>query len=51
MTINEVVLAVNIALDNRPAADCPAADRSGHGNVTIDELIAAVRNAQGTGPG
>jgi hypothetical protein len=50
VTIDELILAVNIALGSRPVADCSAANRNGDGNVTIDELIAAVNNALGTCP-
>jgi hypothetical protein len=51
VVINELVLAVNIALSQRPVTDCPAANRNGDDNVTIDELVTAVRNALGTCPG
>jgi hypothetical protein len=34
-----------MALGRRPVTACPAFDRNGSGEVTIDELIAAVSNA------
>ncbi|MBX3026911.1 hypothetical protein KF840_18545 [bacterium] len=42
VTIEELILAVGIALGSRPVGDCRAVDASGDGRVTIDELIAAV---------
>jgi hypothetical protein len=42
--VNEVILGVNIALDNRPLSACPAADRDGDGVVVIGEIILAVNN-------
>jgi len=45
VTINELVLGVNIALGNLNIAICPAFDANGDGQVTIEELIEAVSNA------
>jgi hypothetical protein len=45
VTVDELVLAVNIALDDLPVAACRAVDRNGSGQVTINELIQAVANA------
>jgi hypothetical protein len=45
VTIDEVVRAVNIALDVLPVAACRAVDRNGSGQVTINEVIQAVANA------
>ncbi len=42
ITIDELVLGVNIALGNRPVDDCPAFDGNSDGLVTINELITAV---------
>jgi hypothetical protein len=36
---------VNIALGNAPVTDCAAGDASGDGQITIDEVLAAVTNA------
>jgi len=45
VSINELVLAVNISLDASPLSACRAIDRNQSGTVTIDELVAAVSNA------
>jgi hypothetical protein len=47
VSINELVLGVNISGGTLPVTACPAADRNRGGTVTIDELVAAVRNAAG----
>jgi len=43
--INELIIAVNIALGNAPLANCPEIDLSGNGSAEINELITAVNNA------
>jgi hypothetical protein len=45
VTINELIIGVNIALNNLPVTACPAFDTDASGSVTIDELIAAVNVA------
>ncbi len=45
VTIDELIVAVRIALDSAPIDDCTAVDRNGDGIVVIDELITAVRAA------
>ena len=45
VSIDELVLAVTIALGQLPAERCTAADGSGDGQVTIDELVGAVHTA------
>jgi len=45
VSINELILAVNISSGSAQLSACPAADRNRDGTVTIDELIAAVNNA------
>ena len=45
VTIDELVLAVNIALGNRQVGDCLAADLNLDFEVTIDELVSAVNAA------
>jgi hypothetical protein len=45
VTIDELILGVNIALGNLPLTDCPAFDTNRDGMVSIDELIAAVNAA------
>lgn len=45
VTIDELVLGVDVALGVRPLEACARFDESADGVVTIDELVAAVRNA------
>ena len=45
VTIDELILGVNIALGAQPVTACPAFDTDFSGNVSIDELIAAVNVA------
>jgi hypothetical protein len=45
VTVNELILGVNIALGTQPASVCTAIDTNGDGMVTINELIAAVTRA------
>lgn len=42
ISINEVVNAVNIFLQNSPASGCANADANGDGDVLINEVVAAV---------
>lgn len=48
VTVNELVLAVNIALGNGPLSECTAASSDGQ-QVTIADLIQAVSSALGNG--
>lgn len=45
VTVEEIVIAIDIALGTRPAAACEAADTDGDGSVTVDEVLQAVRRA------
>jgi hypothetical protein len=45
VTIDELVTAVRIALDELPASACSAVDADGSGTVMIGELIAAVTSS------
>ena len=45
VTINEIIVCVNIALGGADPSACPQCDPSGNGSVEINELIAAVNNA------
>jgi hypothetical protein len=45
VTINELLLMVNIALDNAETAVCPRGDRNHDGTITVDEILAAVNVA------
>ena len=41
----KILTMVNIALGNAPLLDCEAADANHDGQVSIDEILAAVNNA------
>jgi len=45
VTVNELILGVNIALGSQPVSVCTAIDTNGDGMVSINELIAAVTKA------
>lgn len=45
ISIDELVLAVRIALEVAPRQSCPTVDTDGDGLVAIDELVAAVHTA------
>ena len=45
VTVNELVLGVNIALDTAAIGQCPSFDSDASGEVTINEIIAAVGSA------
>lgn len=45
VTVDEVIIGVNIALGVTSAGVCPAFDPSGDGQVTVDEVLLAVNRA------
>jgi len=45
VTVNEILLMVNIALGNLPASACTAGDANHDGTITINEILAAVNSA------
>ena len=45
VTINDLLLMVNIALGNLPVSSCTAGDANHDGEITINEILAAVNNA------
>lgn len=45
VTVNEILVGVNIALGGAPVSTCLPSDSNEDGNVAIDELLAAVNNA------
>jgi fibronectin type 3 domain-containing protein len=45
VTVDELLVGVNIALGNAPLDQCRSFDASGDGAVTIDEILTAVNNA------
>jgi hypothetical protein len=50
VTVNELVLGVNVALRISPLAECPSLDRTDEGEVSIDEVVLAVSLALGGCP-
>src|SRR5512139_1104634 len=42
VTINELIVGVNIALEIEPGTTCPVFDASGDGTVTVNEIILGV---------
>jgi hypothetical protein len=45
VTVNEVIVGINIALGQSDVSACPAFDADGSGTVTVDEIVRAVNNA------
>lgn len=45
VTVDEIILGVNIALELQPLAECPRFDFDRNGHVTIDEVVKAVNLA------
>src|SRR5258706_10742895 len=45
VTVDELIVGVNIALGTGSLSQCTSLDSSGDGEVTVDELIAAVNQA------
>jgi hypothetical protein len=45
--INELILAVRIALGTAAVGECTAVDRDGNGQVSVNEVVAAVARALG----
>jgi len=42
VTVNELVVMVNVALGTMPVSQCPAGDASGDGEITVNEIILGV---------
>jgi hypothetical protein len=47
VSVDDLILGVNVALGIQPLARCAAADRDGDGQVGVAELILAVNRALG----
>lgn len=45
VTINELIMAINIALEQADASVCTNADGNGSNSVTVDEIVAGVSAA------
>jgi len=48
VTVDELVIMVNVALGAAPASSCAAGDADNNGDITIDEIVAATNNALST---
>jgi hypothetical protein len=42
VTVNDLIIMVNIALGNTPLSACPIGDADGSGDITVNEIIKAV---------
>jgi hypothetical protein len=45
VTVDELLIMVNIALGNPPVTTCEAGDANHDGHITVDEILTAVNNA------
>jgi hypothetical protein len=45
VTVDEILVMVNIALGNSPVSDCNPGDLDRNGQVTVDEVLTAVDRA------
>jgi hypothetical protein len=45
VTVDELLSMVNIALGTAPIENCTAGDANGDGEITVDEVVAAVSNS------
>lgn len=45
VTVDELLVGLNIALGTNPVDDCPAFEATTDGAVTVDELVRGVQNA------
>ncbi len=50
MTVDEILIMVDIALDMAPVSSCYAGDANGDGVITIDEILVAVNHALSSCP-
>jgi hypothetical protein len=48
VTVEELIIGVNIALGTAPLDLCPQFDSDNSGDVTVEELVQGVNNALGT---
>lgn len=44
VTVDEIIVMVNVALETAQLTSCPSGDENGDGRITVDEIIAAVNN-------
>ena len=45
VTVDEILILVNLALGNASPLDCAAGDADHDGRITVDEILTAVYNA------
>lgn len=45
VTVDDLIIMVNVANGAAPIADCLAGDANGDGMITVDDIVAAVNNA------
>jgi hypothetical protein len=45
VTVDEILLAVNVALDGRATSECPAVDSDGSGSVSVSEIVQVIIKA------
>ncbi|MFQ5665090.1 MAG: hypothetical protein ACE5I7_01535 [Candidatus Binatia bacterium] len=45
VTVNELIMMVNIALGNADVSTCTPGDANGDGGITVNEIVTAVNNA------
>jgi len=50
VTVDELVVLVNIALGTTPLSTCSVGDIDGSGDITVNEIIAAVGRALSSCP-
>ena len=43
--VDELILAVNIALERTAVDECRAGDQNGNGRISVDELVTSVNHA------
>jgi len=48
VTIDDLLIMVNVALDTADVATCASGDANRDQQITVDEIIAAVNNALGS---
>src|SRR5690242_2569067 len=51
VTVDEVILMVNVALGSAAVSTCEAGDVNGDGQITVDDILAAVNSALNACPG
>jgi hypothetical protein len=45
VTVNELLVMINVALENAAVSTCEAGDWNQNGEITADEILLAVNNA------